>query len=565
MAHKSADAVSRTKREFNGMNQPAVPASLWKSPGQFPLRVAACGALLYFAALPPLAWAPLGFLAPIPWLMLIRDPVRLPGKKYYVRLWLAGVLFWLLAVHWLRLPHWATSFGWIALALYLGAYLPVFVGLSRVAVHRFQIPLLIAAPIIWVGLEWARAHLITGFLMAALGHTQVGWIEFLQIADLAGGYTVCFVMILLAACVARMLPVAETRRTFWPLAPLLAVLAAALLYGRHRIANAPQHPGPHVALIQGSIDADWKQDPGKDVRINATYFDLSRQAIAASAQPVDLVVWPETMYRRPLLVLDEDLGTSPDVPYSRADLERAAGDFSQEVFAMAGMLDAPLLLGVEALHFQQLDQPLRYNSAIAIEPGGAMSQRYDKNHRVLFGEYIPLGEAFPAIYQLSPIGSGLQAGASAESFSIRGVRYAPNVCYESVLPQVIAHQVRALTSVGESPDVLVNLTNDAWFWGSSELDMHLACDVFRAIECRRPMLVAANGGLTAVVDASGRVLAKLPRRTDRFLLADVPLDGRESLYLTVGDWPVAACLLACVLLGLGGLTPLIRNGKNADS
>ncbi len=100
--------------------------------------------------------------------------------------------------------------------------------------------------------------------------------------------------------------------------------------------------------------------------------------------------------------------------------------------------------------------------------------------------------------------------------------------------------------------MLVNLTNDGWFWGSSELEMHLSCAVFRAIECRKPLLVAANTGISASIDSSGRVLQQGPRRATDVIIAHTRLDSRRSPYLVIGDWPAAACLLVCLGLAWGG-------------
>ena len=93
--------------------------------------------------------------------MLLIRREELAGRRPYAVLALAGFCFWLAALHFLRLPHWATSFGWVALSFYFAFYLPVFVGLSRVAVHRLRVPVILAAPIVWTGLELARGHLLT--------------------------------------------------------------------------------------------------------------------------------------------------------------------------------------------------------------------------------------------------------------------------------------------------------------------------------------------------------------------------------------------------------------------
>ena len=132
-------------------------------------------------------------------------------------------------------------------------------------------------------------------------------------------------------------------------------------------------------------------------------------------------------------------------------------------------------------------------------------------------------------------------------------RIAPNICYETVLPQVIRRQVNTLAAEGREPDILVNLTNDGWFWGSSELDMHLVCGVFRAVECRKPLLVAANTGFSAWIDSDGDIRQQGPRRDTAILLAQPRLDHRRSWYLAHGDWLAGVCLAACGLFAAAGL------------
>jgi len=136
------------------------------------LAAALLGSVLCWLAFPPVAWGALAWVGPIPWLMLISQP-QLPGKRPYRALWLAGMVFWLLAVHWIRLPHPLNYLALLVLASYLGLYLPLFVRLSRVAVCRMKVPLWLAAPIVWTGLDWLRNHLMTGFGMGSLAHTQV--------------------------------------------------------------------------------------------------------------------------------------------------------------------------------------------------------------------------------------------------------------------------------------------------------------------------------------------------------------------------------------------------------
>jgi apolipoprotein N-acyltransferase len=110
-----------------------------------------------------------------------------------------------------------------------------------------------------------------------------------------------------------------------------------------------------------------------------------------------------------------------------------------------------------------------------------------------------------------------------------------------------------LREEGNEPDILVNLTNDGWFRGSSEHDLHLSCAVFRAIECRKPFLIAANTGFSAWIDADGRIVEQGPRRAAHVIIAQPKLDGRRSLYLAWGDWPAGVCLAITCGFGLVGL------------
>ena len=144
--------------------------------------------------------------------MLIRTET-LPGTHPYRKLWLAGTVFWLLAVHWIRLPHPLNYLAWLALAAYLGLYLPAFVLLSRTGVHRWHIPLVIVAPVVWTGLDWIRAHFLTGFLMASLAHTQYRVPAMIQFADIAGEYGVTFLIMFVAASVTSLIFELGTIRT----------------------------------------------------------------------------------------------------------------------------------------------------------------------------------------------------------------------------------------------------------------------------------------------------------------------------------------------------------------
>jgi apolipoprotein N-acyltransferase len=525
------------------------------------LGQALAGSGILWAAVPPLDLWPLAWIAPVWWLGLIRRQ-DLPGRRPYLKLYLAGALFWLAAIWWLCLPHWATSFGWLALSLYQAFYLPVFVGLGRVAVHRVKVPVIVAAPVVWTGLELARGHLLTGFTMASLGHTQYRWIGLIQISDVAGAYGVSFVVMFAAACLARMLPTCDTPAARWPLVPLAAMLGLVLLYGHARVAIGPIEPKARIALIQGSIDSKLKYERDMRGTIFRHYLDWSGKAAGRSAglgQKLDLLVWPETMFPSPLLDYAPD-ARLPDAWRTTGDeglsddevLRRLAAETRRLMAALAREFDAALLLGVDRIRLDPTGEETYYNSAAYVSRSGALLGRYDKRHLVMFGEYVPFARFVPWLERLTPLPVTAAPGDRPAAFDLGSLRLCPSICYETVLPHVIRRQVIELAAEGREPDVLVNLTNDGWFWGSSELDMHLICGVFRAVECRKPLLIAANTGFSAWIDGDGRVLDQGPRRAPGFILAAVGPDPRRSLYLRYGDWFAGLCLWASVALGAAG-------------
>jgi apolipoprotein N-acyltransferase len=224
-------------------------------------------------------------------------------------------------------------------------------------------------------------------------------------------------------------------------------------------------------------------------------------------------------------------------------------------------LNIHLLVGCQSVYFAG-NKIHDYNSALLIDPHGAVADRYHKMHPVMFGEYVPFGNVVPWLYRLTPLRQGLTRGTTARAFEIQGVRLAPSVCFESTVPHLIRRHVRQLERQGAPPDALVNVTDDGWFWGSSILDLQLACAVFRAVELRRPFLVAANTGISAWISSEGRILARGPRRAKDVLLAEIGPCHGQSLYCLWGDWAAVCCLLVCLALAA---TPIVERLTRAPT
>ena len=530
------------------------------------------GAIGMFLVQPPADLWMLAWFAPLPWLALAarRDmDARFPWRT----LWICGFIHWLLTIHWLRLPHPATSIGWVALSAYLAAFVVLFLWTTRRLVHHRGWPLVLAAPVVWMGAEQLRGWLFGGFTFAGLGHTQWRWTALVQVADAFGAVGVSGVVMTVAAGLAEIACGRTRRERAFAAAVAALVPAVALAYGSWRLATAPTDPRPplDVLLVQGSIDTELKHDPEAAGQVARQYDDLTQAGLAATpGQTPDLVVWPETMWRWGLVtiaademlpesVVAETLGDVPAGLDEAARQARARAALEAERLAalatFARRYGTHWLVGLDRQEIGP-DAPggaRHYNAALFLDAEGRPLGCYDKMVPVLFGETIPGGATFPWLYRLTPLPAGLTPGREPVAVEIAGHRVAPTICYETALPGAVRRIVRTLADRGRRPDVLVNLTNDGWFWGSSELDMHLACGIFRAVEVRTPLVIAANTGFSAWIDGSGRLLAKGPRRATATLRAAVVPDSRSSPWLFWGAVPTGGCVAVVVAAVAGGL------------
>jgi apolipoprotein N-acyltransferase len=553
-------------------------------------------ALLLAASFAPVNFSWAAWVAPIGWLVLVEreQPPRASG---YFWLWVSGCVFWLLNLHSIRLAFWALIFGWLALSLYLAVYTPLFVAVSRAMRQRWGWPLWIAAPVTWVGLDVVRSFLITGYAAGQLGHTQAHLPVMIQIADQFGGYGVTFVIMLSSVAIYQTIVGWRANKLQTALAPV-SVAAFALLgtlaYGWWRLneadsAKADRKPLLRVALIQENTPSMFDgQSEQRSIEAWVRYKDTTRQS-AVDHGIADVVVWPESTFTAGVPWIESQLQDSvPDVLANQnVDLEKfntrrkqMLDEFNWKVQAVLAAArnqnDIPnretalganeakpfLLLGCDALRVSKQDVQ-NFNSAVFMAPTGEYLDRYDKMHLVMFGEYIPLGPVFKFLSDAFGLGS-ITPGKDVKCFEIQGVKVAPSICFETMLPELISWQVRSLNRSGKSPELLVNVTNDSWFRGTSMLDHHLACSIFCAVENRRPLLVAANTGLTAVIDGSGRVVQVTKRLQRATLLAEPIADSRWGLVQSAG-YPLAwlSCLVVSAMI-LQSVARLAYRGKKVE-
>lgn len=558
--------------------------------------------LLLWSCFTPLEFASAAWIALTPLCLLLRTPSL--SRKQYLIITLCGWIWCIATLQWMRLGHPIMYLALVALGFYMSLYFPVFVYASRRLI-RSRIPIWLVVPIVWTSLDFLRAWLMTGFAWYFLGHSQYRWIELIQIADITGVYGITFLTAMSAALLSEFLPhsilerprfetprlVSNRSRTVGTV--ICAVLTiAAMIYGSQRQSTTNVSDGPVISLIQGNFPPEEKHDPQRQEKIVYEHDLLTRRA--AELQP-DLIVWPETMWPVADWIEDPDL-TEQQVMDAVADLNLASksqtanileyfrnGTNTREYLTTRSQeFGTAMLFGV-VTHAITANGGYNFNSAAFVRPDSGYVERYDKMHCVFFGEYTPLKSVFPALAKLRPPGMPeLEAGDSPKSFTANGVNYAPAICFEDTVPRVIRRIVNHGASEEERPDVLVNMTNDAWFRGSSQLDQHLITSLFRCIETRRPMVRAVNGGISAFIDSSGRIrdpenlllmtakgldgefekaesmidpnTGHWHRNCSAVVTGQLPLDGRNSVYLQYGDWFAMLCSAVTIALLVRSLT-----------
>ena len=506
--------------------------------------------LLLWLAFPPVGLWLLAWVSLIP-VLHIANTCQQFNRRQYFQIWLAGLAYWMATLYFVPIPHPALWLGWLVISVYLACYLPVFVFSTQSLCMNFRVPFVVAAPICWTGLEFIRNHLFTGMGLACLSHTQFRQPLVLQVSDLAGAYTLTFVIVLVNCSL--LLTTVVRKKTAGAMTSGLVgavTLILVLIYGWRTIRdssptfNEDQHI--HVGIIQGSMDTNLLASAQEYreflMKKSAQYVSVNQSALQ-EWDNVDLILWPENGWPYPDL--------HPDTNQSLMSIE----EIEQYEYAHYDAVASLFVTGrptphylVGALTYDPVENESR-GSAILIDKEGTIQNRYYKNHLVMFGEYTPLADWFPALKKIPAVGKGLVAGSESITVNINEIHLMPNICFESTVPHYVRSQVQSLAEQGTEPDVLVNLTNDGWFYGTSCLDFHLACNVFRSIEMRKPNLVCANTGLSAHIDKNGQIIEEGPRRKTGYILATVGKHDTISLYRAIGD-SVSIAMAAFTILAL---------------
>ena len=399
---------------------------------------------------------------------------------------------------------------------------------------------------VWVALEWIRGWLFGGFGWNGLGVALHSNLPVIQIAEFTGvgglTFAIVFANVIAVSSVRRF--IIEVRdhqmRPHYDLTLSMAGIVGLLAFGMHSVQSKERTTGLRVAAIQPNIPQQEKFDPHYTARIFEKFSRLTEIALH-TAPPPDLVVWPES--------------SMPDVV---RDPQSESNRFVTDLSA-AGQTD--LLLGAI-----DLDGDRAYNAALLISGSNQQVQVYRKLHLVPFGEYVPLRHSFPLFAAIAGkwVPSDFDFGTEPDNFRLTkhdGALVAPLICFEDTIGEL------AREFVLKGANLIVDVTNDGWFLRSAGSQQHLANAVFRSVETRRPMVRAANTGVTCFVNQFGRITEILrddtnSTFTEGVLTGDVEIPEHNDLtfYVRHGEIFAKGCAVVAFLT-LAALAPQFRRRK----
>ena len=551
---------------------------------------------------PPIDWAALAWVAYVPFI-LVCSPSAKP-KPLAIAAYIIALCYWLGNLYWV---YPITIVGWVAFCFYTAFLWPILALCIRHCRIK-KIPLVLAAPVLIVGIERLQGLFLGGFFWRFLAHSQYQNIALIQIADIFGAGGVSFLIAMYNGLIAELILDASAfaeaepavkrfdwahrgRRAKYYAAPVLvcAAVVAAFLYGQWRIVQSQEciEPGPIVSSLQSNVPQSVKRTFSAENEIFDALMEKSKASAKAGAE---LIIWPETMVQA---ILDSQIRPFLASPEDSNAFDKALREHSKET--------AFVLVGAYGGSIQQDSNGnislARYNSAFLYRPDGQQDgRRYDKIHLVPFGEVLPFRKTMPAIYKFLMklkfipynFDYSLDYGTSYTVFEMSPrppahsnvYRFGVIICYEDTVP-AIARRFALDKNRQKQIDWLVNISNDGWFvkfentkvFPSAELPQHAAVCAFRAVENRLPVVRSVNTGISCLIDSLGRIkdgflAGTLPNKAmdraavDGWFTDRIPIDKRTTFFSKNGEWLDFCCESCVFLLIIAALWAKFLGAKN---
>ncbi len=462
--------------------------------------------------------------------------------------WLCGIPGAAAALYWIACAAWRYGgMPWMMAApcaILLGMYVALWGGIFSWLLARFSQagPLCrsAAAGALWFLLEWGRGWFCSGFPWLTLSSGLASWPVLMQPLCLVGGYGSSAVLAAAACLMAGGPGAGQPARPWKGMAAGVLICLSLAAFGAWRVHGFADAGVPvTLSLVQGNVPQDVKWTPQYQQATLEKYARLSTECLRQAQQgrtPAvpDLLLWPET-------AMPFYYPSSPQVPALRGFV-RDAG--------------IPVLTGIPSVRWLPDGKSLLLNRASLFSPGGGEAH-YDKEHLVPFGEYLP---PFLDMEMFRPLLQGLGGFASGERaplFTLEReggppVRLGMLVCYEAIFPEI------ARRRVADGAQVLLNISNDAWYDRTSAPVQHLQLAAMRAVEQGRWLARSTNTGITAFADPLGRIHALEDGRGGFLLFAEGHLTGKvlardgHTLYFYLHPWLPAAALALLLLCAARG-------------
>ena len=505
--------------------------TLWQRKPQlgWALGVFVLTVVLTIVTFPPVNASEFGFVFAVPAILWAH---RAPPFRIFVQTLLgAQVVAWTSLLSWLHHVTWGGLF-------LLGPFVGILIGVWYVAVwwtmprlrgHQVFVRVLAMLGLagLWVMLEWLRGIIFGGFPWLPLAASQWQRPFMLQMAAYAGAWSTSFVLVVFnlgtAAFAHRIFfeGVTGLRKRSPEFTATLLVLIAGTFPFIGDTLGPQRHKLMRVSLVQPYIPQGEKWDAAKAQQTLRTIEKLTFDANDGGVP--DVIIWPEASVPWPLK-------KDPNMTAWVESVVRHTGK--------------PLLLGAVSVDDPDTTNEKWRNGAFIVEPqNGVQYPGYAKRRLVQFGEYIPLRSVFGWLDKVVPIGGDFIPGDSAQPLSLKvGTNTVPVgvlICYEDIFPSL------ALASTRAGAEVLVVVTNDAWYGEAGAASQHAAHSVLRAVENRRPVIRCGNGGWSGWIDEFGYTRANLRNEEGSIyfrgqrtvtVTRDSRWKGRASVYTENGDW-----------------------------
>ena len=473
-------------------------------------------------------------------IMLVRN-----GRQAALVCFLAGLVHYHLLMYWIvhvlgqygGLGWFLSSQALLFLATYMSLYFAVFGFLAKRVLSRDRrIFALFILPALWVALEWLKGVLFTGLPWMDLGYSLFQVPLLIQSADIFGHLGISYLIVLVNVYFVLVLePGQEFVARFFMTLVVAALLFSVGIYSKVRYQDITELAGNgqeqlRAGVVQGNIDQNMKWSQDMQRTTVDKYLRLTRQ-LAESDNPPDIVVWPETAL--------------PFYPTDNPYMTQIRGELAKENITV--LTGAPMY---EVVSLEKKTVKF-FNSALLLDSTTLEEKRYDKSHLVPFGEYVPLKEFLPFLEPFVETVGDFTAGEIVEPLTAGNARIGVLICFESVFPELSRKWVE------QGANVLVNLTNDAWYGKSSAPHNSLAMAVLRSVEVRRSVIRCANTGISAFISPLGEVANESDLFVDWAGSSQTALISTRTFWVQWGRYfgPL------CVLVLCATVLYIIRYGK----